>query len=247
MEDDPHAGGGRWDEDSSAAFIDYGRYFVPDRELQLEHFAQLIPEVPGRFDIVEIGCGQGLLAAALLKAFPLCAVHGFDGSAAMLEHARQALAEFGERFQPHAFELADRRWRRFTRPVQAVVSSLVVHHLDGAGKRELFADMANALAPGGVLLIADLVLPQTPRGGRLAARTWDDAVRQRSLALAGDLQPFERFQALQWNYYSAPDDPADRPSPLLDQLRWLAEAGLEKVDVFWMKAGHALFGGSKPL
>ena len=24
---------------------------------------------------------------------------------------------------------------------------------------------------------------------------------------------------------------------------WLAEAGLAGVDVFWMKAGHAVFGG----
>ena len=71
---------------------------------------------------------------------------------------------------------------------------------------------------------------------------------QRALDLAGNLEPFERFLAMGWNYFSAgEDDPVDKPSPLLDQLRWLEDAGFEKVDVFWMKAGHALFGGSKPI
>jgi tRNA (cmo5U34)-methyltransferase len=247
MAGDLEAGDNRWDEGNSAVFVEYGRYFVPEREAQLEYFAQLIPELPGPFQVVEIGCGEGLLAAALLKAFPRSAVHGFDGSAAMRQRAREALAPFGERFQAHPFDLADRGWRRFPWPVHAVVSSLAVHHLDGAGKRELFADMASALVPGGVLLIADLVLPQTSRAARLAARAWDGAVRQRSLDLAGCLEPFERFQSMGWNHYAASeDDPVDKPSPLLDQLHWLEDAGFEKVDVFWMKAGHALFGGSKP-
>jgi len=47
-----------------------------------------------------------------------------------------------------------------------------------------------------------------------------------------------------WNFYADPDpDPIDQPSPLIDQLRWLAEAGLSGVDVHWLKAGHAVFGG----
>ena len=38
----------------------------------------------------------------------------------------------------------------------------------------------------------------------------------------------------------------DKPSPLFDQLKWLDEAGFTDVDVFWMKAGHAIFSGRKP-
>ena len=47
--------------------------------------------------------------------------------------------------------------------------------------------------------------------------------------------------------YSALDaDPIDKPSTLLEQLRWLEAAGFAAVDVFWMEAGHAIFGGVKP-
>ncbi len=48
----------------------------------------------------------------------------------------------------------------------------------------------------------------------------------------------------EWNYYRFPD-PSDRPSPLIDQLVWLKEAGFEVVDCFWVQAGHAIFGGYK--
>jgi tRNA (cmo5U34)-methyltransferase len=88
---------------------------------------------------------------------------------------------------------------------------------------------------------------QTELGVALAARAWDDEARRRSLEIDGHLKAFETFQSDGWNFYSDPDpDPIDQPSPLFDQLTWLAEAGFEAVDVHWMKAGHALYGGRKP-
>ena len=41
-------------------------------------------------------------------------------------------------------------------------------------------------------------------------------------------------------------DPIDKPAPLLDQLHWLEETGLEKIDVHWSKGGMSLFRGVKP-
>jgi len=40
-------------------------------------------------------------------------------------------------------------------------------------------------------------------------------------------------------------DPADSPSPLFDQLVWPRDAGYEGTDCFWMRAGHAIYGGFK--
>ncbi len=247
MADELAAPSGRWQEEDSDFFLRYGDYFVPDREAQIEAFCRLLAAAPAPAHVVEIGCGEGKLAGALLAALPAAVVHGYDGSEAMRRRAESSLAAFGRRFATHPFELTERAWRRFPWPVGAVVSSLVLHHLDAPAKRELFADVARALTPGGAFLIADLILPGSAAGVRLAAAAWDDAVRERSLAHAGNLEPFERFQATSWNYFSDPRlDPTDKPSPLPDQLRWLEDAGLEGVDVFWMRAGHALYGGFKP-
>jgi tRNA (cmo5U34)-methyltransferase len=232
-----------WDEADSHEFIDLGRFFVPDREEQIAAVLDMIPE-PGDGLLVDLCCGEGLLSRALLERFPRARVLAMDLSPAMLEHARDVLAAHGDRFTTRPFDLADRSWRTFPEPVRAFVSSLAVHHLDGPGKRELFLDLAAALAPGGAVVIADLVKPATPAAHALAARAWDDAVRRRALELAGHLGPYEKFRDERWNYYADPEpDPLDRPSPLLDQLRWLEAAGLTGVDVTWMKAGHAVFGG----
>ena len=57
------------------------------------------------------------------------------------------------------------------------------------------------------------------------------------------------FRELGWNHYAEPEpepDSIDKPSSLFDQLKWLDAVGFTDVDVFWMKAGHAIFGGRKP-
>jgi tRNA (cmo5U34)-methyltransferase len=43
-------------------------------------------------------------------------------------------------------------------PFELVVSALAVHHLDGAGKRDLFGRIADVLAPSGRFVLGDVVL-----------------------------------------------------------------------------------------
>jgi tRNA (cmo5U34)-methyltransferase len=37
----------------------------------------------------------------------------------------------------------------------------------------------------------------------------------------------------------------DRPSPLVDQLSWLAQSGFRDVDVLWKYYNFAVYGGIK--
>ena len=55
-------------------------------------------------------------------------------------------------------------------------------------RREQVIEVGNlaALAPGGALVIADLIEPETQRGREVAARRWDQAVRARSLGPDGN-------------------------------------------------------------
>lgn len=234
-----------WSEENSRSFINTGGFFVPEREYQMKTFADLIPDPGFPFNILELACGEGLLAQTLLERFPLCSVYGLDGSHEMLAHAAARLTVYTERFKPVLFELKELDWRKPKIPVWAVVSSLAVHHLDGKGKLALFKDVHEMLEPGGVFLVADLVRPAGAAGMAYAARAYDEEVKGRSLELKGDLSAFEIFTREEWNYFRYPDDPMDSPSALVEQLSWLAQAGFSAVDVFWMRAGHALFGGQK--
>jgi tRNA (cmo5U34)-methyltransferase len=235
----------RWGEETSKIFIDYGRYFVPERELQFQIISQLIPLVSGTFSILELCCGEGMLAKALLNHFPDCVIYGLDGSLTMLEKAETNLSVYKERFFSEQFDLLDSGWRKRKWDCLAVVSSLAIHHLDADEKQELYQDIFRILGPGGVFLIADLIEPASTLGTELAANEWDSSVRQRALEIDGSLDKFNIFKQEAWNLFRHPDPDFDKPSPLLDQLKWLETAGFSAVDVFWMKAGHAIFGGQK--
>ncbi|MFQ5794708.1 MAG: class I SAM-dependent methyltransferase [Candidatus Bipolaricaulia bacterium] len=233
-----------WDEQDSQTFIDFGHYFVPDRELQIRTICDLIPASKEPFHILELCCGEGLLAGALLERFPNCIVHGLDGSRETLQRAKTNLAQYGERFDVKLFDLASRSWRHPPWPIHAVTSSLAIHHLNAQQKQELFQDIQQMLFPGGVFLVVDLIQPANQLGVEVAAKAWEDAVRQRSLELDGNTRAVEYFRQEQWNCYVYPD-PVDKPSRLFDQLKWLERAGFVEVDMYWMKAGHTIFGGRK--
>jgi tRNA (cmo5U34)-methyltransferase len=234
----------RWTEHDSERFVDVGRFFVPDREAQIDVVCTLLEHVDRRAPlgrVLDLGCGEGVLCEAILTRFPRARVHGVDASAVMLRRAIARLAPFGERFQPVLAELGARDWRAAAQPASAVVSSLAVHHLDGPGKRSLFADVRRMLAPGGALVVADVMRPASEAGRLLAARQWDEAVRERT---AGDAAAYEEFRTQGWNMYAAPEpDPVDKPSTLLEHLEWLQDAGFGQVDAYWMRAGHAIVGG----
>ena len=238
-----------WDEESSADFLDMAEAFVPARAEQIATLVALIPaRADEAFTAVELGAGEGALARAVLDAFPACTYIALDGSAAMRERMTTTLSpRYGDRFMVRPFELAETSWRsELPNPLRCMLTSLCVHHLRGPEKRALFADLAPRLEPGGALLVADLVAPPTPRLAPVYAAQYDMLVRENSLARHGDLRDFQRFEEMRWNYFAFDyyeADSTDFPSPLAEQLGWLADAGFAPADCFWLRAGHAIYGG----
>lgn len=236
----------QWDEDTSQRYLDYGRYFIPQREGQMRTMLNLLKGIPQLSQILELCCGEGLLAELMLDEFPTSAYWGLDGSELMLERAEQRLSRFGDRVRLSSFDLADRSWRKVNQLVQAVVSSLAIHHLHGEAKQLLFKDVYAMLASGGAFIVADMIEPVTTSGRSVAADAWDEVVRERSLQLNGNMNGLDFFQQEGWNTYRHLDpDDIDHPSPLFDQLKWLEQAGFMHIDVHYMQAGHALFSGWK--
>jgi tRNA (cmo5U34)-methyltransferase len=128
---------------------------VPEYErLQDETVAATGSEVQR---VLELGTGTGETTRRILKRHPAAVVVGIDASSEMLDHARVTLPD----------DRADLRVARLQDPLphgpfDVVVSVLTVHHLDGAGKAELFDRVARQLAPGGRFVLGDVVVPQDP-------------------------------------------------------------------------------------
>lgn len=101
-------------------------------------------------EILELGVGTGETAKRVLAVHRDAQLVGIDESEAML--AASGLD-------------ADLRISRLEDPLpegqfDLVVSCLAVHHLDAAGKRDLFRRVAAVLRPGGRFVLADVVVPE---------------------------------------------------------------------------------------
>ena len=235
-----------WGEDDSAFFLRWADVVIPRRAEQLALLVALAPFMAeAEFIAVDLACGAGELSRRLLERFPRCHVLALDGSPAMLNAAAANLAPFGARAETGRFDLFADDWRaQLPHDLGCVVSSMALHHLPGPEKRRLYRDLAAHLAPGGALLVQDIVEPASAEARQYYADRWDSWVRARSLELTGDLVVYERFRD-GWNHFATPD-PEDQPSPLGAQLAWLAEAGLVRADCFALCSGFAVFGAFAP-
>ena len=232
-----------WTEGDSQLFLENGVQYIPYRRVMIEALRDLIPADGDRpRHVVEFGAGDGTLAKAVLDRFPGCSYTALDGSETMLGQLREVLGGYGNRAAVRRFMLEDKRWRReLPQPLDAVLASLVLHHLSAEGKREIFRDVAMRLEAGGALLIADIVEPANDRARAVFAEQWNEAIVNQT----GE-EGLRFFRKSKWNYYElGAIDPYDKPSPLAAQLRWLEEAGFHEIDCFWMHAGHAVYGGYK--
>lgn len=236
----------QWTEEDSKLYQEIAAVAIPARDEQIAAMLTLLPFAQtDSFRVVELGCGEGFLSAALLDCFPQAEVVALDGSAEMRDQAAARLDAFGSRARVEPFDLFNlAEWQPCLEGVDCVVSSLVVHHLDDMEKQHLFAIIGQSLSDRGALLIADLLQPQRPEAGELFAATWDQSVKAQAVAQTGSQRLYKQFVKAQWNLYRFPD-PMDKPSPLFDQLTWLKAAGFAMVDCFWLQAGHAIYGGYK--
>jgi tRNA (cmo5U34)-methyltransferase len=109
-------------------------------------------------DVLELGTGTGETAVRVLARHPGARWTGIDASEAMLARAWDRL--------PDAVLLLSRLEDPLPEgPFDLVVSTLAVHHLDGPGKRDLFARVAGVLRPGGRFVLGDVVVPRPGEEG----------------------------------------------------------------------------------
>jgi tRNA (cmo5U34)-methyltransferase len=116
----------------------------------------LASALPGR--ILDLGCGDGRLAALVLHAYPASVAVCADMSPPMLDAAR---ARFGNdprvTLMVHDLE----HELPFAGPFDAVITSLAVHHVTDERKRTLYVEIARLLAPGGVFCNLEIVASPT--------------------------------------------------------------------------------------
>lgn len=127
--------------------------------------------VPGGGTVIDVGAGTGTLSIELAKLRPDASVVAVDGDPAVLDIAR---AKAGADLVDWREGMAD----QLPAPAgeaNAVVMSMLLHHLVPTTKRAAFEEARRVLRPDGCLLVADFGRPRgaLPRAGFAVLRVLD--------------------------------------------------------------------------
>jgi ubiquinone/menaquinone biosynthesis C-methylase UbiE len=229
-----------WQDPSVAhRFLDERRAAIPFTAAHVEILLRLIRHFLGEpARVLDLGCGDGFLARAVLSAFPDAHALLLDHSVPMLDRARQAMAPFAGRYQlAHADLAAPLADAVQPGGFDLVVSGFAIHHLPHERKRSLYAEIHSILRPGGLFVNVEHVASATP----VIERLFDDAYIDHIAAHSG--KPRAQVAA---EYHGRPDKADNILAPMEAQLDWLREAGFAHVDCFFRWLELAVFGGQRP-
>ena len=136
----------------------------------------VVEEVPQGARVLEIGCGTGELASMLIGRGAV--VDAFDASPAMVEVVRERIAEEGLEEKLTVRQMGvDGMDSLPSAHYDAVVSTLVFSELSNDERAYALEHAIRILKPGGLLVIADEVVPR-----KATARILQSAVRVPMLA-----------------------------------------------------------------
>lgn len=190
------------------------------------------------FTFVDLGAGTGAATRAVLDRFSRAHAVLAEYSPQMIAEGERALSAYAGRFAYVEFDLSSGDWPvEVPDAVDAMISSLSVHHLPDPRKQELFAQIWRRLVPGGWYLNYDPV-------------TSDDAVVASAWERAGDRQDPE---AAEKRHHRSKEEQLRYENhvrfivPLARQLDFLRAAGFEGIDVYWKQLDHVIYGGRRPL
>lgn len=202
--------------------------------------AELLPFAAGEpFTFVDLGAGTGAAARTVLDHYPAARAVLADYSPQMMAQGAVELEPYAGRYSYVEFDLsAAGDWPAgLPGRVDAVISSLSVHHLGDARKQSLFAEILAHLAPGGWYLNYDPVKPP-------------DAVVEEAWLRAGDRRDpaaHDRRHHMTGEERLRYENHVRHMIPLEPQVGFLRAAGFEGVDVFWKELDYVIYGGRRPL
>jgi tRNA (cmo5U34)-methyltransferase len=195
--------------------------------------------LPKEAKIIDLGCGTGNAALAVLQKIPSARIYLVDGSERMVKVATEKIS----RPHPDAImgcrvaDLAGSDWDEGLEGegYDAIISTLVLEHLPFYRYKAAIAKCFRLLKPGGWHLAAE---GYSEEGSDMQEWFFEE-MEQRRKAIDPELSDFvaRLRDERETHYYCSKADKED----------WWMQAGFEKVNVLWQYLCIALMAGRKPL
>jgi tRNA (cmo5U34)-methyltransferase len=237
--------GHAWQQaDLAKLFVEDVRGGIPMAAEQLETLLRVARHATDKVErFLDLGCGDGILGRTVQAEFAQAKGLFVDFSDHMIEAARKKAD--GSRSSFVVQDLAASQWTKAVEdqaPFDLVISGLAIHHLPDERKRQLYKEIFDLLAPGGLFLNLEHVSPVSPWSKRAFDELFVDSLwsHQRKRGGSRTREEIEKF------WFERPDKSENILAPLELQCQWLQEIGYQDVDCFFKLWQLALFGGKKP-
>jgi tRNA (cmo5U34)-methyltransferase len=208
------------------------------RAAQRRLMALLLPfGAQDAFTVLDLGAGTGAASRAILAHHPRAVAILADFSAEMMRAGERDMQPFAGRYRYVEFDMLAGEWpASIPVALDAVVTSMCVHHLPDERKQGLFTEIFGRLVPGGWYLNYDPVRAEDP----VVEAAW-----QRASAL-------DDPEAAHSRLHRTPEEQARYDNhvryiiPLAQQLGYLRSAGFQGIDVYWKQLENVIYGGCRP-
>jgi tRNA (cmo5U34)-methyltransferase len=192
---------------------------------------------------LDLGCGDGILGAAILGEYP--SAHGIlvDFSEPMLRQAREQLHEYAGQLTFENLDYGDPAWtRRIGGSFDAVVSGYSIHHQPDSRKYAVYQEIFSLLKPGGWFVNIEHV----SSAAQLSVDLFEHHYVSARYAIEKQHGGTRTFSQIEDEYKNRPDKAANILVPVEIQCDWLREIGYEEVDCYFRIYELAVFAGRKP-
>jgi tRNA (cmo5U34)-methyltransferase len=202
--------------------------------------AALLPFGPqDAFTFLDLGAGTGAASRTILDVHPGSTALLADFSAEMMRAGEGEMLPYSGRYRYVEFDMSvGGEWpAAIPAALDAVVTSMSVHHLPDERKRGLFIEIFDRLVPGGWYLNYDPVRAEDP----VVEATWQRVNDHDHPEAASKWLHRTHLEQARW------DNHVRYIIPLGPQLEYLRSAGFEGVDVYWKRLDNVIYGGRRPV
>ena len=226
-------------------YIEGVRMGIPLAREQIDIMLRLVAArdtAPSNF--LDLGCGDGILAAALLDSYPEARGVLVDFSAPMLDATRTALSAQSANLTFAELDYGDPAWTAAVAghgPFDLVVSGFSIHHQTHVRKRALYEEIHAQLNPGGLFVNIEHVASPND----WVRERFDDYCIDSLHATHLDQGGKHSRDEIAREFYHRPDKAANILAPVEDQCAWLRKIGFQDVDCYLKAFELAVFGGRR--
>jgi ubiquinone/menaquinone biosynthesis C-methylase UbiE len=222
-----------------ATYLESVRGAVPLAAEQIDVMLRLIRRPVRVF--LDVGCGDGILAAAILSCHPRARGVLLDFSEPMLAAARGRLRPHARRLRFLHADYGEVAWTQSVQsdsPFDVVVSGFSIHHQPDRRKRAIYRQIFDLLRPDGWFVNIEHVSSPSLE----VESVWDDYM----IDALHRQHPDQSRREVASRYHYLPDKAANILAPVEAQCRWLRRIGFADVDCYFKAFELAVFGGRRP-